>query len=156
MLALGLMRILHTADWHLGKLLMNRSRQAEHAAFLNWLLDTIRTEQVDALIVAGDIFDTGTPPNYALELFFDFCARLGDAGCQAVFTGGNHDSPATLRAPSAMLRRLGITLIGDVPADLNDAVVQLKDRSGAPGALLCAIPFIRDGEARRSAPGESY
>lgn len=59
------MRILHTSDWHLGQNFYSKSREAEHQAFLDWLLETAQTHQVDAIIVAGDVFDTGSPPSYA-------------------------------------------------------------------------------------------
>ena len=59
------MRILHTSDWHLGQNFYSKSREAEHQAFLDWLLETAQAHQVDAIIVAGDVFDTGSPPSYA-------------------------------------------------------------------------------------------
>ncbi len=66
------MKILHTSDWHLGQNFMGKSRADEHKAFLSWLFETIKKENIDVLIVAGDIFDTGNPPNYALELYYIF------------------------------------------------------------------------------------
>ena len=79
------MRILHTSDWHLGQNFYSKSRAAEHEAFLNWLLETARTHEVDAIIVAGDIFDTGSPPSYARELYNrgEFAAnRLSSGDCR--------------------------------------------------------------------------
>ena len=63
------MRIIHTADWHLGQHFMGKSREPEHQAFLDWLLHTITAQKIDALIVAGDIFDTGAPPSYARQMY---------------------------------------------------------------------------------------
>ena len=76
------MRILHTSDWHLGQSFMGKSREEEHQAFLSWLLEVIETENIDVLIVAGDIFDTGTPPNYALELYYNFLTKLASSSCK--------------------------------------------------------------------------
>lgn len=131
------MRILHTSDWHLGQNFYSKSRAAEHEAFLNWLLETARTHEVDAIIVAGDIFDTGSPPSYARELYNRFVVNLQQTGCHLVIVAGNHDSVATLNESR------------DIPAFLNTTVVAsaghapqiLKKRDGSPGAVLCPIPF---------------
>ena len=90
------MRILHTSDWHLGQNFYSKSRAAEHEAFLNWLLETAQADEVDAIIVAGDIFDTGSPPSYARELYNRFVVNLQQTGCHLVIVAGNHDSVATL------------------------------------------------------------
>ena len=66
------MRILHTSDWHLGQHFLGKSREAEHQAFLDWLVALVQAQGVDALIIAGDIFDTGTPPSYARGLYSRF------------------------------------------------------------------------------------
>nr|WP_306670709.1 exonuclease subunit SbcD [Endozoicomonas sp. SESOKO4] len=66
------MRILHTSDWHLGQHFMGKSREPEHQAFIRWLLKTVDENSVDAIIIAGDIFDTGTPPSYARTLYNRF------------------------------------------------------------------------------------
>ena len=66
------MRILHTSDWHLGQHFIGRSRADEHQAFLCWLVQQVQQQQIDAIIVAGDIFDTATPPSYARELYNQF------------------------------------------------------------------------------------
>ena len=72
------MRILHTADWHLGARLIGRDRLAEHAAFVDWLIDTLRTEKIDVLLLSGDVFDAANPPQDAVALYFDFLKRLAD------------------------------------------------------------------------------
>ena len=90
------MRILHTSDWHLGQNFYSKSREAEHQAFLDWLLETAQAHQVDAIIVAGDVFDTGSPPSYARTLYNRFVVNLQQTGCHLVVLAGNHDSVATL------------------------------------------------------------
>lgn len=81
------MRIIHTSDWHLGQNFFTKSRAAEHQAFLRWLIEQIKENQVDALIVAGDIFDTGSPPSYARELYNRFVVELQSTNCQLVVLG---------------------------------------------------------------------
>ena len=72
------MKILHTSDWHLGQNFMGKSRIEEHSSFLNWLIKTIKEQNIQVLLVSGDIFDTGTPPNYALELYYNFLKELAN------------------------------------------------------------------------------
>ncbi|WP_205951340.1 exonuclease subunit SbcD [Pantoea stewartii] len=147
------MRIIHTADWHLGQFFYNKSRAAEHQAFLDWLLARIEEHQVDALIVAGDLFDTGTPPSYAREMFNRFVVALQPSGCQLVVLAGNHDSVATLNESRELLACLNTRVI-TTPQDGND-VLMLTTRRGEPGALLCAIPYLRPRDIMRSQAGQS-
>ena len=76
-------RILHTADWHLGKTLEGQSREDEHDLFLTWLLDRVSEFEVDAVIVAGDVFDSGMPPQTAVHRYFEFVSNLRDQGVLA-------------------------------------------------------------------------
>ncbi|MEZ3499699.1 exonuclease subunit SbcD [Pantoea sp. KPR_PJ] len=147
------MRIIHTADWHLGQFFYNKSRAAEHQAFLDWLLARIEEHQVDALIVAGDLFDSGTPPSYARELFNRFVVALQPTGCQLVVLAGNHDSVATLNESRALLACLNTQVITTPQADHN--LLLLNTRQGEPGALLCAIPYLRPRDILRSRAGQS-
>src|SRR5690625_7939057 len=84
-------RLLHTSDWHLGQNLMGKSRQAEHEAFIAWLVDTVNAEGIHAVIVAGDIFDTGAPPSYARALYNQAAEALADVGCELVLVAGSRD-----------------------------------------------------------------
>ncbi|MFD2448667.1 exonuclease subunit SbcD [Vogesella fluminis] len=81
------MRILHTSDWHLGQHFMGKTRQAEHQAFIDWLLRQVREHAVDAVIVAGDLFDTGAPPSYARELYNRLVVDLHGSGTALVLLG---------------------------------------------------------------------
>ena len=92
-----MLRILHTSDWHLGQFFIGKSREAEHRAFFRWLCETIKTRQIDVLLVAGYIFDTTTPPSYARELYHQLIVDLQPLGVQLVVLGGNHDSVAVLK-----------------------------------------------------------
>jgi exonuclease SbcD len=150
------MKVLHTSDWHLGKRLLHHERTEEHQHFLNWLLQTIQTEKVDALVVAGDVFDTGAPSNTALKQYYDFLRELYFTGCKhVIITGGNHDSISTLNAPKELLKYFNIHVIGGVPADLQDEIIALKDETGEVKLVVCAVPFLRDKDVRLSIAGET-
>ena len=143
------MKILHTSDWHLGQNFMGKSREGEHKAFLDWLFKTIEGEGIDVLIVAGDIFDTGTPPNYALELYYNFLTKLSLSSCKnIIITAGNHDSIATLKAPKELLKALNIHVI--VSGDENEnEIIEIYNDNELEG-VICAVPFLRDYVVRKS------
>ncbi|MDI5992354.1 exonuclease subunit SbcD [Pseudomonas sp. MDMC216] len=149
------MRILHTSDWHLGQHFMGKTRQAEHQAFCAWLLEQVRVHDVDLLLIAGDVFDTGAPPSYAREQYYRLVVELRDAGCALVVLGGNHDSPAMLGESRGLLAQLGTQVVPSVGVDLAEQVLVLNDRTGQPGAVLCAIPFIRPRDVLASQAGQS-
>lgn len=149
------MRILHTSDWHLGQHFMGKTRQTEHQAFCAWLLEQVRAHEVDVLLIAGDVFDTGAPPSYAREQYYRLVVDLRDAGCALVVLGGNHDSPAMLGESRSLLAQLGTQVVPGVGVDSAEQVLVLRDRAGAPGAILCAIPFIRPREVMASQAGQS-
>ncbi|UYP31440.1 exonuclease subunit SbcD [Pseudomonas sp. Z8(2022)] len=149
------MRILHTSDWHLGQHFMGKTRQAEHQAFCAWLLEQVRAHKVDVVLIAGDLFDTGAPPSYAREQYYRLVVDLRDAGCALVVLGGNHDSPAMLGESRSLLAQLGTRVVPGVGLDPADQVLVLRDRTGQPGAVLCAIPFIRPREVMASQAGQS-
>ncbi|MDI9765555.1 exonuclease subunit SbcD [Pantoea dispersa] len=149
------MRIIHTADWHLGQFFYSKSRAAEHQQFLDWLLAAIVQHQVDALIVAGDLFDTGSPPSYARELFNRFVVALQPSGCQLIVLAGNHDSVATLNESRELLACLNTRVITSATPGGEQQVLTLLQRDGTPGALLCAIPYLRPRDILRSQAGQS-
>lgn len=149
------MRIIHTADWHLGQFFYSKSRAAEHQAFLDWLLRQIAEHQVDALIVAGDLFDTGSPPSYAREMFNRFVVALQPSGCQLIVLAGNHDSVATLNESRELLACLNTRVITSATPGGEQQVLTLMRRDGSPGALLCAIPYLRPRDILRSRAGQS-
>jgi exonuclease SbcD len=149
------LRVLHSSDWHLGQHFMGKTRQAEHQAFCTWLLQQVRAHQVDVLLIAGDVFDTGAPPSYAREQYYRLVVELRDAGCALVVLGGNHDSPAMLGESRSLLAQLGTRVVLGVGVELAEQVLVLNDREGQPGAILCAIPFIRPRDVMASQAGQS-
>lgn len=151
------MRILHTSDWHLGQNLMGKSREAEHRAFLDWLLDLLATEDINTLLVAGDVFDTGTPPSYARELYHQFFVSLHQRQLcqQVILLGGNHDSVAVLNESRGLLDCLNITVVAGVLEHPADHVLPLTDLQGVQWASLCAVPYIRPRDVVLSRAGAS-
>jgi exonuclease SbcD len=150
------MRMLHTSDWHLGQHFMGKSRQAEHQALIDWLVVQIDAHAVDAVLVAGDIFDTGAPPSYARELYSELVVKLHRAGVSLLLLGGNHDSVATLGESRAVLAFLSATVVAAV-GDPAEHVMVLPQRGGQgeAGCIVCAVPFIRPRDVLRSQAGQS-
>jgi len=147
----GAYRVLHTADWHLGKLLGDLSREDEHARFLSFLLEQIVAEEIDALIVAGDIFDSANPPQSALRQYYEFLSKLYMAReCAVVIIAGNHDSPAQLEAPRDVLTTLRATVVGRA---MDEPIVLLPDED-EPQLAVAAIPFLRDRDLRSGQMGQ--
>lgn len=132
---------------------MGMTRQAEHAAFCQWLIEQVQAHQVDAVIIAGDIFDTGAPPSYAREQYNRFIVALKQTGATLLVLGGNHDSVATLGESQALLSYLGTHVVPCVTGD--DQVLVLNNKAGAPAAVVCAIPFVRPRDVLKSAAGQS-
>ncbi len=151
------MRVLHTADWHLGQhFLTGQERLTEQKSFLDWLLATVLAEGVDALVLAGDVFDTTTPSHAAQELYYDFLVRLQATGCRdVVIVGGNHDSPTLLNASRRLLRALRIHVVGGVPTDPGEQLISLAGASGQPDLVVVAVPFLRDRDLRLTVAGET-
>lgn len=149
------MRILHTSDWHLGQHFMGKSRQVEHQAFIDWLIQQVQIHAVDAVLIVGDIFDSGAPPSYARELYNHLVVALHHAGTALVVLGGNHDSVATLSESRRLLAYLSTTVLPSVEPELAQQVLLLKDRHGQPGALLCAVAYIRPRDVLQSQAGQS-
>jgi len=149
------MRLLHTSDWHLGQHFMGKSRQAEHQALIDWLLAQVDEHAVDAVLIAGDIFDTGTPPSYARELYSQLVVRLHTAGVSLLLLGGNHDSVATLGESRELLACLSATVVAAASDDAPAQVLVLPQRGGQPGCIVCAIPFIRPRDVLQSQAGQS-
>lgn len=150
------MRLIHTSDWHLGHRFHGRQRHEEHARFLDWLAGLIEAQSIDALLVAGDVFDTTTPGSRAQALYYRFLHRLAGSPCRhVVIIGGNHDSPALLEAPRELLRQLDIHVVGMAGDCPDKEILLLRDPQGQPELLVCAVPFLRDRDIRLAAAGES-
>lgn len=151
------MKILHTSDWHLGQKFLNHNRFHENEQTLNWLLQLIDEQQIDVLIIAGDIFDTMNPPNYARTLYYNFLNKLEKTHCRhTIIVGGNHDSPTTLNAPRELLKTKNIYVVGAATEKLEEEIITLKNKAGEIEAVVAAVPFLRDPDIRRSVAGELF
>ncbi|HEV7351093.1 exonuclease subunit SbcD [Telluribacter sp.] len=146
------MKILHTADWHIGKQLHKYALDEDHRLFLNWLGDLIEERGIDLLLVSGDVFDTAFPSTAALGLYYGFLQRLIGCRCKVVITGGNHDSPGVLNAPREILRHMDIRVVGCATDDCSDALLLFPEMNVA----IAAVPYLRDVDLRRSVSGQSY
>ncbi|MFI9230142.1 exonuclease SbcCD subunit D [Streptomyces rimosus] len=132
------MRFLHTSDWHLGRSFHRVNLLGAQRAFLDHLVETARTENVDAVLVAGDVYDRAVPPLAAVELFDDALHRLAGLGVPTVMISGNHDSARRLGVGSGLMRQAGIHLRTD-PAACADPVV-LRDAHGE--VALYGLPYL--------------
>jgi len=150
------MRIIHTSDWHLGARLCDKDRSDEHKQFLEWLLDLIKKESVDILLVSGDIFDSTNPPHYAETLYYNFlCSLKETSGCSAVITGGNHDSISKLDSPKKLLSHLSIYINGGIGESPELNIFPITNIKKQVIAIITAVPFLRERDIHVPLPGES-
>lgn len=149
------MKILHTADWHLGHRLHEQSQVEEQTLFLNWIEKYIIENTIDVLLISGDVFDTGSPSNQSLEMYYSFLVKLNATSCKSVIiTGGNHDSAGTLNAPKHILNALSIKVVGKATAHIKDEVFKIEIHNEQ--VIIGAVPYLRDGDIRRAVAGESF
>lgn len=149
-----MIRILHTADWHLGQTFFGYDRAGEHEVFLNWLAGEIREREIDALIIAGDVFDVSNPSAASQSLYYHFIYRVTaeNPTLQIVIVAGNHDSAARLEAPLPLLQAMRTEVRGvvrksdDGEIDYDHLTVELKNRGGEVELLCMAVPFLRQGD----------
>ncbi len=139
------MKILHTADWHLGATLEEVSREADHRHFLGWLRDTLIAEDVGILIVAGDVFDSSAPSAEAQALYYRFLHSLSDTPLQQmIIVGGNHDSASRLDAPRDLLAAFRVHVVGGVEDPPERCLCPVLDDSGQVHVVIAAIPFVNE------------
>jgi exonuclease SbcD len=142
---------LHTSDWHLGQRLLGESREDEHREFLRWLIELINSKEIDALIVAGDIFDTATPPSYARRLYNDFLAEFAKSNSpNLIIIGGNHDSASVLNEEQKLLRELNIFVVGGYEESIKDIVIPIRDRFGELKGVVGAVAYLKEVDLRDS------
>jgi exonuclease SbcD len=148
------MKILHTADWHLGQLFHEFDRSFEHEQFLNWLLETISQEEIEVLLVSGDVFDISNPAAASIRMFYSFLqkATATNPQLQIVITAGNHDSASRLEAPKPLLESSKIHIVGTVEKNADGSInyeklsIPLRNKSGEIQTWCLAIPFLRMGD----------
>lgn len=148
------MKIIHTSDWHLGATLYGHDRLDDHREMLRQLTETVASEQPDAMLVSGDIFDNSSPSAAAERLLDSALMELADAGkpgMKIILTSGNHDSPSRHTTHSAVYSRLGIHTIGSAGITADTDIAEIADRFiirvGEKGTVI-AVPYIN----RRNMP----
>jgi exonuclease SbcD len=150
------MKILHTSDWHLGQHFMGKSRRDEHKAFIDWLLALVDKESIDAVIIAGDVFDTGSPPSYAREMYHQLVLDMKARQCQLVIVAGNHDSVSMLNESKSLLAYLDTQVASQANLEEIDShVIALKNKEGDVAAWVCAVPYLRPKDVMQSVAGQS-
>ncbi len=148
-----MIRILHTADWHIGQYFFGYDRKDEHIIFFDWLKKTIKEQQADVLLVAGDIFDSPNPSAESQKIYYRFLREIttDNPNLQIVITAGNHDSAARLEAPNPLLEEMNIHVKGvirknlDGEIDYQNLFVPLV-REGIAEAWCMAVPYLRQGD----------
>ncbi len=150
------MKILHTADWHIGKKLHKTELAEDFDLFIDWLCKTIEEEEIDLLVVSGDIFDLANPSSEARRQYYRALVKMNRFDCKIILTGGNHDSPSMLEAPKEILKELDIDIIGGMPSNLEELIIPVNDGEGDPCLVIAAIPFLRDADLRKAGDGTTY
>ena len=148
------MRILHTADWHIGQTFHEYDRSFEHQQFLNWLVATITDKEIDVLLISGDIFDLSNPSAASIKMFYSFLRETVrfNTDIQIIITAGNHDSASRLESPQPLLESSNIRIIGlvekleDGSIDYEKLIVPIKGKTGLIEAWCLAVPFLRMGD----------
>ena len=148
------MKIIHTADWHIGQTFFGYERIEEHQFFLDWLTAQITALEADILLVCGDIFDVANPSAQAQRQFYRFLkqATTRNPGLQIIIIAGNHDSATRLETPVPLLEEMNIYIRGVVPRkntgeiDMERLIIELKDRNGKREGWCMAVPYLRQGD----------
>jgi exonuclease SbcD len=145
------MRFLHTSDWHVGKTLKGRSRLDEQGEVLGEIVRIARAERPDAVLVAGDLYDSAAPGAAAQRLVVHALMQLADTGAEVIAIAGNHDHAATLDAYRPLAAAAGITLVGAVRGTGNGGVVRFTARSTGEPVVLAVLPFLSQRYAVKAA-----
>ncbi len=142
------MKILHTADWHIGKVLHKYPLREDFILFFEWLISIIDREQIEVLLVSGDVFDLANPAAIDRKLYYTVLHTLSQKNIRIIITGGNHDAIGVLNAPKELLESLHITVIGGATDNLEDELIPIYDKNGALSLVVAAVPFLRDKDLR--------
>ncbi len=151
-----MLKILHTSDWHIGKKIYGIDLASDHKLFFKWLIETIKEQQIDAILVSGDIFDLSNPSVESRTIYYDILVELQKADCQVVITGGNHDSPMVLNAPRELLKALNISVVGKMTENISDIFIPIKNRNGEVKAVVVAVPYLREYDLKINISIQSF
>lgn len=149
------MKILHTSDWHIGSTFYGKKRYEEYNSFFQWLLKFIQENQIDVLLISGDVFDTTLPTNTAQEQYYSFLVNLKNTPCRhVVITAGNHDSPSFLTAPKGLLKSFNVHVIGAMPQNMEDEIIALNVKDEE--IVILAVPYLRERDLQGIDITEDY
>lgn len=149
------MKILHTADWHIGKKLHKHHLYKDFDNFIQWFTQLIKKEAVDIILISGDIFDLANPSSDARQQYYNALVQLHQLGCTTIITGGNHDSPAMLNAPKELLKFLNVHIIGNMPENPEECLIPIHE-NGELKYVVAAIPYLRESDLHTASQGTSY
>lgn len=146
--------MLHTADWHIGQYFFGYDRKEEHTYFFDWLKKTIKEQQVDILLVAGDIFDSPNPSAESQKIYYLFLREVTteNPNLQIVIIAGNHDSSGRLEAPNPLLEEMNVYVRGIVRKKNEDGEIDCRQlfvplsKDGEVQAWCIAVPYLRQGD----------
>lgn len=147
------MKFLHTADWHVGRTIRNRSRIDEHRAVFAEIIDIAKQEDIDAVLVAGDVFHERRPPLEAQELVATTMAELARANISVVMIPGNHDEPFLLRTLKPLGELVQVYVVTHIGEDLNSLIVSIPGRDGKEHALVGCFPYLHPHQVLTTAAG---
>ncbi len=150
------LNILHTADWHIGKVLHKHALQDELELFSHWLLQTIEEESIDLLLVSGDIFDLANPSAKDRAMYYGLLSQLSKLSIQIIITGGNHDSVGLLNAPKDLLQAINVKVIGGATENIADELIEVRNKKNELVLIVAAVPFLRDKDLRNKETDEAY
>ncbi|MDD2645320.1 MAG: exonuclease SbcCD subunit D C-terminal domain-containing protein [Bacteroides sp.] len=158
-----MLRILHTADWHLGQTFFGYDRTKEHLHFLKWLSNEIEKREIDVVLISGDVFDVSNPSSASQRIFYQFISNVlsNNVNLQIVIIAGNHDSASRLEAPQPLLDEERVVIKGLISKMHNDdidyesLIVNLRNKKGEVEALCLAVPFLRQGDYPTRSNGKS-
>lgn len=149
------MKILHTADLHIGNRLHELSQIEEQQLTLDWMIKLIQEEEIDVVLVAGDVFDTAQPSGQSLNIYYKFLTDLVKTDCKhIVITGGNHDGSSVLNAPKELLAFLNVNVVGKITENIEDEIFSF-DIDGEK-LVVAAVPYLRDQDIRKATSGETF
>lgn len=149
------LKIIHTADWHLGQTFLQKSRIEEHQYFIDWLLETIQNQDVDAVIIAGDIFDVSSPSVEAINKYHYFLLEAYKLNVQVIIIGGNHDSASRLNSYKDIFKILNVSIVGGDANNVGELIPVYKRGTTNAAAIIAAVPYLRDGDIRKITEGET-
>ena len=148
------LKILHTSDFHIGKQLLKVDFHEDMELFFDWLINIIQEEEIDVLLMSGDLFDQANPSQQAMRQYYMFLKRMIPLQCKVIITGGNHDSAQVLNAPKELLEILDVTIVGGAPESIEELFFYMEKNNQK--IVVAAVPYLRDRDIRQALAGETY